>query len=251
MIPRPLSKLGLWLFVLAIIWYVVGNSLLADLKKAQLAQAKDKQIIEQKFDVGSSGRVVIRKQDADLNFDGISLILDPDASQATIHNEHVRIPIAGKVEDAAFVITVGRGNLPVSYSSEKIEIRLPASISQIEISGVGSVDLTGRLPVSASTLSLGIATCDARFELQDVAVKQLKLVSSCQAVQKNCCTSGFELGDKVQVGRLDVAMQYGELNISGDVVPQETLLNVGDEVHITGKRAFFQSARFSHYLLKN
>ena len=28
MIPRSLPKLGLWLFVLAVVWYFVGNSLL-------------------------------------------------------------------------------------------------------------------------------------------------------------------------------------------------------------------------------
>jgi|GEM_PF-1641177 len=245
MIPRSLPKLGLWLFVLAVVWYFVGNSLLKQQKKELSSHEIDLHKSGQQFVVGSGDRLVIRKPDANFVARNIKLIFDPDISQVTVNNQSLGMSVRGDAADGVINITLERGVTPGDYSHNEVQILLPASVNKLEFSGVNSLDISGRLPTSTTELSLEMTDCVPQVNLQQLSVKRLKLVSTCQELKKDkCCTGSFNLGEQVQIGKLEVNMLYGSLDFSSEIKPQETLLMIGEEVVITGRRAFFETARF-------
>ncbi len=246
--PRLLSKIGLWLFILAVAWYFTGNFLLNRIKKERLAQALSMHIAKQQFDIGNSGKLVIRTLDTDNNRGNIHVIFDPLLSQATVNNENLRQSITGQLVDGVFNITIDldkRVSID-GYSNKDINIRLPASVNKLEFSGPNFAEISGSLPISATELTVELAGCNQQANMQNLTVSQLKLVTSCQnPSSQTCCTSSFRLNNEVRIDKLEVVMQQGSLDFLGNVIPQQTILNISDQVQVSAGRAFFQTARFN------
>ncbi|MFZ6654777.1 hypothetical protein ACO0LH_05965 [Undibacterium sp. TJN19] len=83
--------------------------------------------------------------------------------------------------------------------------------------------------------------------MESFTVSHLKLTSACQMLSKERRQgAGLTLGAGVEIKRLDVTMQQGSLNFSATTIPQQIQLNIGDDVIITGQRAFLKLAQFTN-----
>ncbi|MFZ6778742.1 hypothetical protein ACO0LD_18115 [Undibacterium sp. Ji83W] len=248
MMTRYFSKVGVWIFIFAVAWYLAGNYFLDRLKKEQVAYAESMHVKEQHADIGSNSRAVIRALGDDFRVSHIKLVFDPAASQASINNEDMQVAASTQFVDGVFNITFSKAVAPMDHHKKMItEIRLPSSVNKVEIAGIDAVEISGSLPAPAAELVLENLGCTAKINIEQLQVNRLKLVASCQIPPKNeCCSTQFNLSEQIQIGKLEVVMQHGSLDYSGSKVPQETLLNVGDNVSITGRREFLQSLRFGN-----
>ena len=248
MITRHFSKIGFWLFALAFAWYLTGNFLLSNVKKDQIAHAKSLHVTEQRADIGSNSRAVIRAIGEDFYINRITLIFDPTTAQASINNQNMQVAVSTQYVDGVFNINLSKVVAPKDHnSSATTEIRLPSSVSKVDTAGISWVEVSGSLPGTTAELALESADCNTRVDIKQVMVSRLKLVANCQLPpKKECCTTVFNLEEQVQINKLEVTMQYGSLDFSGKVPPQQTVLNIGDNVSIKGRREFLQSLRFGN-----
>ncbi|MFZ6757573.1 hypothetical protein ACO0K9_10140 [Undibacterium sp. Ji50W] len=242
---RLFSKAGVWLFLAAVVWYVAGNFTLDNINKNNRARAKSQHQAEHHFDIGEQASVVIRTQGNEVHTGGITVIFDPNVSQASVNNENLRLSVNGKTVDGILNITLASVETHLYRSFNKFTIHLPSSVKKVAFSGVGTTELSGTLP--GAELSLEIADCQSTVNMTDLKVNHLKLTSTCQMPpKKDWRTNGFVLGDGVQINRLDVSMQRGLLDFFAATIPQQIQLNIGDEVAVSGQREFLKSARFSN-----
>lgn len=248
MMSRHFSKVGVWLFMAAFAWYMAGNFLLGNLKKEQIAEAEGKHVKEQHADLGSNKQVVIHAPDNNYYADRITLVFDPATTQASINNENLRLAASTQLVDGVFHINMSKVNVPeYHHRNGQTEIRLPASVNKVSLAGIRDLEISGRLPAPEAELTLEDTDCTSQVKMKQLSVNRLKLVAVCQAPpKKECCASNFNLLEQIQVGTLDVAMLYGSLEFSGQTAPRQTLLNVSDNVQITGRRGFLQSLRFNN-----
>lgn len=244
---RHFSKIGVWLFILTVAWYLTGNFLLNNVKKEQISYAQSIHVTKQQADIGSNNRAVIRSLDTDARGVEIDLIFDPAATQATISNENMELAASTQFIDGVFNITIGKGvTTRGGYSPRKTEIHLPATVNKVEISGVGNVRISGSLPAPSTELAVEFSDGASHVTTNELLVNRLKLVSACRnPVKENDCSLNLDFNGQIKIGKLEVTMQHGSLNYSGIGVPQETLLNTGGDVLVTGRRDFLQSLRFS------
>ena len=243
---RHFSKIGVWLFVLAVAWYLAANFMLKNVEKEQASHVKSTHVAKQLADIGNHDRAVIRTVDADMRGVQFDLVFDPGAKQATVINENVGLAVSTQFIDGVFNIGIGKEVAARDiYSGGRTTIRLPATVSKVEISGVNSVQVSGSLPAPSAELTLEFRNGVALVTIFDLLVNRLKLASACpNESNENQCSPGFSISGQLRVGTLEVAMQRGSLNHSGIGVPQETLLDIGSDVVITGRRDFLQSFRF-------
>ncbi|MES2041045.1 MAG: hypothetical protein V4495_24775 [Pseudomonadota bacterium] len=243
---RYFSKIGVWLFMLTVAWYLAGNFLLNNVKKEQLSHAQSIHVTKQQADIGSNNRAVIRTQDTDARGVEIDLIFDPAATQAMISNENMQLGASAQFIDGVFNITIGKGVATRGgYPRGKTEIRLPATVSKVEFFGVSNVRISGSFPAQSTELTVEFLNSASRVTVNELLVSRLKLVSGCQSpAQENDCSLNLDFNGQIQVAKLEMTMQHGSLNYSGIGVPQETLLNAGSDVIVTGRRDFLQSLRF-------
>lgn len=246
---RYLPNVGTWLFILALAWYLVGNFSLLAMQKERLALAQSVHQTNQAFDVGGSGTLVIRKLDTSGYGERVNIIFDPTLSQATVHNENLQLSVTGHAVNGAFHIAIVKDKLMEEHWRQKeIDIHLPPLVKKMTFFGVSDVFLSGSLPTSAEGLTLELSGCGQQISMNDLTVSQLKLTATCQLPPtQTCCTSNFSLNNNVKVDKLEVMMQQGNLDLSGNLIPQQTILKISDQVRVTARRGFFQTARFSDY----
>lgn len=248
MMSRHFSKVGVWLFVAAFAWYMGGNFLLDNLMKEKIAYAKSNHVRGRYADTGSSNKVVIRALGGDFYVEHIDLIFDATVSQAVIDNEDILIAASTQLSDDVLHVEFREATAPVSStSSTKILVRLPSTVRQVELAGIHSVNISGSLPATDAELVLKSLDCAPQLTMKQLQVNNLKLIDDCQAPPKQgCCITNFSLSEQIHVGKLEVAMQHGKLEYTSEAIPQQTLLNVSDNVQITGRRDFLQSLRFNN-----
>ncbi|PXX34926.1 hypothetical protein [Undibacterium pigrum] len=246
MMARYFSKIGVWLFIATVTWYLSGNFLIDHLKKEKVTYYKNKHVAKQQADIGNSGRVLISVPDGyKAHF---ALIFDPAISQVSINNENLQVATSMQSGDGVLNVILRKAEIPVidhDYSS-KTEIRLPSTVGKVEIAGGSSVEISGRLPAPAAELVLEISDCRVRTSFKEFVVGRLKLVSICKVPSKEkCCAASFYLAEHISVEKLEVILPYGHLDFSAELLPQQILLNVGNDVTVSARRAFLEKARFT------
>jgi len=245
MMARYFSKIGVWLFIISVAWYLSGNFLIDHLKKEKIAYFKNRHVTQQQADIGSNSRVLISAPDDETMY--FTLIFDSTASKVSINNENLQVAASTRLVDGVFNVVLSKVATPVleHHSSRKIEIHLPSSVSKVEIAGGSFVDISGRLPAPGAELMLELTDCAGRVDFKEFVVNELKLVAHCKVPPKEkCCTTHVELGEHIDIQKLEVTLPYGDLNFAANVLPQQILLNIGDDVTISARRAFLEKARF-------
>jgi len=243
MTSRALPKLGVCLFLLAVIWYFAGNSLLKQQKKSQIAHTVSSHKTDQQFPADGAGKLVLRKSDMSFRTDGIRLVFDAEVSQVTVHNENNALSVNADLSDGVISVNLGQGVMPARSALGGIEIRLPTSISQLEFSGVEGVEISGKVPVPDMDLQLSMKDCVQKVTIQDLAVRRLNLASVCSGLNRNY-SPVFALDGKIQVNTLDVRMPYGIFNVAESANAEVIQLKLGKDVLLTARTAFFEKAHF-------
>ncbi|PXX34924.1 hypothetical protein [Undibacterium pigrum] len=243
MTSRALPKLGVCLFLLAVIWYFAGNSLLKQQKKSQLAHIVSSHKTDQQFSVDGAGKLVLKKSETNFRTDGIRVVFDPDVSQVTVHNGNNGLSVNADFSDGIATIDLGRGVMPARSAFGGIEIRLPTSISQLEFAGVEGVEISAQVPLPEMDLQLSMKECAQKVNVQSLRVRRLKLASECQGMDKNYLPM-FALDGPIRVNTLEVQMPSGALHVTEDTDAEAALLRLGKNVLLTARTQFFEKARF-------
>lgn len=247
MMSRHFSKIGLWFFMFAVAWYLTGNFLVDFLKKEKVAYYQSRHVSTQHASLGSGIRVLIHAPDKNLMTTSYALVFDPAATQVSIVNEDMHLATSMQDVDGVLHVNLKNAELPIAdgHSNVKTEIRLPSSVSKVEIVGGSIVDMSGSMPAPAAELMLQVSDCGNTVNMKQFSVNRLHIVANCQVPKdEKCCSSSFYFGEDVQISKLEVRMPQGSLDYSSSAIPQQTLLSVGDAVRIEGQRAFFETARF-------
>ncbi len=247
MMSRHFSKVGAWIFALAFVWYLAGNYMLDHLSKERLAEAENMHVKEQYADLGSHTTVVLDIQSEDRHGVGkIKLIFEPGMTQAKVNNSNLEIAASMQAASDAFHISLSSSKSDLRhYRSENLEIHLPVSVRKLEIRGDSNAEISGSFLVPEAALELFMRDCGSHTKIGNLQVGQLRLVSGCvPPAKKECCSMTYSLNKDLQVTKLEVQMPFGNLNVHPERLPQQILLDVGEEVQITGRREFFKLARF-------
>lgn len=243
---RLLHRVGPWLFVLAIAWYLVGNYLIKTLEQQSLARATSLHEKLQAFDVGALGTVVIHVSGESHFLRGIQIRFDPGAEQAVVRNENLTVSVNGQTVDGALHITVHGAVRNRHESWGKLSLVLPEKTHRVGFAGETSFEVSGKFADPKSTLVLETMTCNSKLEVDDLSVNRLKLLSSCQDASdrpERCCNTSFTVEKGAMVERLEVSMASGVLAFEANSVPQ-TELYLGESVVVSGRRAFLEAAHF-------
>jgi len=212
MMKPQFSKAGVWLFLAAVVWYVAGNFALESMNKNNLALAKSLHQTEHHFDIGKLESVVIRAQNNNVWTGGIKVVFDPNATQASINNENLRLSVNGKMLDGVLNISLENIETRQYRQTSEFTVLLPPTLKKVKFSGIDSVTLSGSLPASDAELNLEITDCRSTVNMGNLIVNHLKITSACQTkLKKHWNEEGFVLSDGVQINQLDVSMQFGML----------------------------------------
>ena len=242
---RLFSRVGLWLFIVALAWYFGGNALLDYMYNKSVTHARSLHKYNQYFDAGKLTGVVIRAEKGNGYIGTVSLVADPGASQVMVRNENLALSTDAAIADGVLNIALTPLSRRYHEAFKQVEIRLPPSLNKVGFDGGVSVELSGRLPVSTSELHLEILDCEAGMTLSSFTVNKLRLTATCRRpAEKRCCDARFSLGESVTIDQLDVSMLRGKFTFSSDAVPQRIQLNLGETVEVTGRSAFLQAAKF-------
>ncbi|MFZ6732100.1 hypothetical protein ACO0LG_09285 [Undibacterium sp. Ji42W] len=247
MMPRYFSKVGVWLFTLAFVWYLAGNYMLDHLSKERLAKAESMHVKDQFADLGGQTMVVLDTQVENRRGAGkIKLVFEPGMTQAKVSNPNLQIAVSMQATSDAFHIRLSSSKSDLRhYNSETIEIRLPVSVRKLELTGTSSAEISGSFPAPEAVLELLIQDCGSHTDIGNLQVRQLRLVSRCvPPPTKECCSITYSLNKDMQIRMLEVKMPFGNLDIHPEHLPQQILLDVGEDVTISGRRDFFKLARF-------
>ncbi|WP_162042756.1 hypothetical protein [Undibacterium sp. YM2] len=240
-------KVGVWLFVFTVLWYLTGNFFLKNVEKGQVSFDKSAHVARQQTVIGSGSRAVIRALSTEVRGMQLQLVFDPAATQATLSNENRLVDASAQLIDGVFNIAISKevavrgGHLP-----GKIEIRLPSTVSKVDFFDVNDIQISGSLPEPSAELVLEFWGNGSRVLSEQLQVNHLKLMSGCKTLAKeNYCSLNATFNGQIQLGKLEVNMQHGILVFSASTAPQQTLLNVGNDVIVTGRRDFLRSLSFS------
>ncbi|WP_422954061.1 hypothetical protein [Undibacterium sp. TC4M20W] len=247
MMSRHFSKAGAWLFALAFVWYLAGNYMLDHLSKERLAEAEIIHVREQYADLGNHTKVVLDTQvDSRRDVGKLKLIFEPGLTQVKVNNPNLQIAVSMQAASDAFHIRLSSSKSDLRYHrSEEIEIHLPVSVRKLEFAGDSGAEISGSFPAPETALELSMRDCGSRTDIGDLQVSQLRLVSRCvPPPTKECCSMTYSLNKDMRVTKLEVQMPFGNLDIHPERLPQQILLDVGEDVQISGRREFFKLARF-------
>ncbi|BBB62494.1 hypothetical protein UNDKW_4221 [Undibacterium sp. KW1] len=247
MMSRLFSKAGVCLFAFTFVWYLAGNYMLGYLNKERLAAAENIHIKEQYADLGQHTRVVIDTQLAIHRGVGkIKLIFEPGMTQAKVSNPNLQIAVSMQAAADAFHIRLNSSKSDMRhYRTGELEIRLPVSVRRLELTGASNAEISGSFTAPDTSLELLVRDCDSHIEVDSLKVNQLRLVSACVSPpKKECCAITYSVKEGAQINQLDVQMPFGDLDVHPGRVPQQILLDLGENVKITGKPEFFRLARF-------
>ncbi|MES2951311.1 MAG: hypothetical protein V4858_22500 [Pseudomonadota bacterium] len=242
-------RVGPWLFVAAVAWYLAGNFLIGSLEAKSQARALSLHKTSQDFEIGTQGVVEVHTEGEELNMQTVKIDFQPGASLATVQNENLRVSVRGQLVDGVLHLTVGGSDRRHYASRKEVSLVLPPSVKRLRFPDAGRFEVTGRVPNPAADLNLEILNCHSEVNVKHLSVHQLTLTSSCQMhveaqAEKRCCNMRFDLDRDVVVSKLDVSMESGSFEFRGNAIPQ-TQLHVGELVEVTGRRAFLQAARFA------
>lgn len=245
---RLFHRVGPWLFLFAVAWYLAGNYWMKSFEQQRAARATERHVRSQSFDVGVQGSVVIRTSEHMDRFrSAIAIRFDPNATQATVKNENWDVSVNGQLVDGVLQIVLSRTDRSGYRPANELRVVLPGAVSRVGVEGENSFDISGRLSNPKSTLVLENLQCSSTVTVKGLSVKQLKLLSMCQvsASEKpdECCHARFVIEPGAELEKLEVSMLSGALNFQAYSIPQ-TELNLGDSVEVRARRAFLQAARF-------
>jgi hypothetical protein len=252
MIGRVLFRLGPWLFIASIAWYLGINTLIERLNKASIAQAERAHKGKQDIEIRGVTTVQFRAED-DLKMQPqLKIIFDSSALRATI--SHISL---GMIVDAKIVNGVLDVTFPISeksdkalgkmsrYENRRVEIRLPSFVNKVGISGIGDVELTGQFQSPSAELAFEIFDSIPEVKVESLVINHLKLsINSLKPWEEADYTEDLILGESNVINNLGVIMSIGKILISSNELPQHIQLELGDKVMINGPSTFFRTAQF-------
>ena len=245
--PRIFSKWGFWLFLLAVVWYFAANFALGKINQNNIAYAKSQHQTEQQFDLGERKKVVIRAPDKDFSVGTIRLVFDPDIAQASIVNKNLSITTSGKWIDDVFNITLDTVRTKLSDRDDQLTILLPSAVNKVGFSGRYTVEVEGHLPIAAAGLNLDILDCAPTLNTEKLIVNKLKLSRTCLDSHYNrYAATDINIGKETQINRLELSMKNGGFSFDSNTIPQQILLQLGEDVQISANSQFLKNAKFGN-----
>jgi hypothetical protein len=239
---------GIWLFALAIVWYLAGCFINQYLNKKAESSTKNSQGIEEKFEITNVSELAISAAPNCANVcNNIYVIFDPSISFIKVSSEGLGVSAKGEVKEGKFTILLDKVATRNNQWGKKLFVYLPSAIHQIGFMKLSSVDISGSFPEPDTHIDLVLLDSKSSVNVGDIKVGSLNLKTTGTTSSDDCgCTSGFDVEKKAKVNNLEATMSYGHLKYASSQLPQHTVLNLSDAVEITAHKEFIKSAQINN-----
>lgn len=242
--PSELSKPGLWLFLLSVLWFAGGNILLGALHKNSSTAARQPRPVLQ-FDVGT--QLVFDTRASQTYTPDLYLVLDPGASRVSVTNNNPGIAVQGQMLDGVLHLsifdTVKAQNF--SRARERLLIHVPASVRKMDFPARAAIGMSSDSAATIPELDLTLTNCDTGIHISHLSIRRLKLSHTCQPLAGAPLPNNYvEMREHLSVEQLEITMPAGRLQYTSDIIPQEIQLNLGSKVLVNARNEFIRSAHF-------
>jgi len=245
---RRSHRIGPWLLLAALFWYVAACFLADNLNKQSLEQGKSSHKAGQDFDIGEGTAVVIRVGELESKsgyLPRVQLVFDASFSQATIQNANVGLAVNGALVENTLNISLEKTKARHNKSVEDLVIHLPVTVNKVSFSGFRKIDVSGSFPAPTANLVLEILEPGPSVTLKRFKVNRLLLAAVFKpTVEKISSDTGFVVDEQVVIADLGVSMTGGTVEFLSRSIPQQTRLDLAEAVKIKADAAFLRTARF-------
>lgn len=240
MMLRRFNRVGPWLLVAAVGWYLAGCFLADHLSSESMGSAN--KVPDMDNSTASSVKIeVIGSGDNSYYYPSITLTLNPGISRTTIKNDDAGAVVNTTLLNGELDISVQKHASRHGKSSETLSIEIPRNVGTVSFSGNMRVHISGNAP----ELTLVARDQKPMVAIDALSANKLRYVANFNTAQDHeGRESSFNLDKDAAIRELEISMSHGTLDFSARALPAKTMLDLGNDVKVRADAPFLQSAKF-------